>query len=197
MSEALTFPDPNQSSYSKATVGFWIYLMTDAILFTTLFVTYAVLHVETFGGPGPKDLFEFKSVIFETAALLASNISFGFAMLASAHSQKGRQLFWMAIAFVFGLTFVALEFHEFYGIVAGGHSWQTSAFLSSFFTLVGTHGLHVSFGLIWMATLFIQILFKGITLPTFRRTACLSLFWHFLDLIWVFIFTFVYLAGLI
>ncbi len=198
MAEPLTSTfDPHQDVFSKTLLGFWVYIMSDCVLFATLFITYAVLHTETFGGPTAHILFNLSTPFAETVILLLSNVLFGFAALCARRSKKSQTLSLMVLAFILGLTFVVLEVSEFIHLVQEGNSWEASAFLSSFFTLVGTHGLHVSIGLLWMLILFIQISISGFTLPTFRRLACLTLFWHFLDLIWVFIFTFVYLEGVL
>lgn len=193
----LTTPDPHQDTYSKNVFGFWTYLMTDCLLFATLFATYAVLHHETFGGPSSKDLFSLPTAFAETMILLLSSVTCGFAILASIKSKKNHVIFWLMLTFILGASFVAIEFLEFKHFVNEGHSWDKSAFLSSFFTLVGTHGLHVSVGLFWMLVMMFQVQLKGITVDTFRRLVIFSQFWHFLDLIWIFIFTFVYLFGVI
>ncbi len=190
-------PDPHQDTFSKVILGFWIYLMTDCILFATLFTTYGVLHHSTFGGPGARDLFNLSTPLAETMVLLVSSVTCGFAMLAALRNEKNRILGWLSVSFLLGATFVALELHEFSSLVREGNSWHRSAFLSSFFTLVGTHGLHVSIGLLWMVVLMTQVLFYGLTVDTFRRLVCFSMFWHFLDLVWIFIFTFVYLIGVV
>jgi len=190
-------PDLHQDTFSKNVLGFWIYLMTDCILFGTLFATYAILHNETFGGPPAKDLFRLPIVIAETAVLLVSSSICGFGVLASCRNKKNKVIVYLSIAFCLGVSFVAMELSEFTHLIHEGNNWQRSAFLSSFFTLVGTHGLHVSIGLLWMIVLMVQILVMGITVNTFRRLVIFSLFWHFLDLIWIFIFTFVYLMGVI
>jgi cytochrome o ubiquinol oxidase subunit 3 len=183
--------------FSRTILGFWMYLMSDCIIFATLFTVYGVMHVETFGGPSANDLFSLPLPLAETLVLLGSSFACGLGMIAGCKSEKKRLLFWFAIAFLMGLSFIVMEFKEFSHLVAEGHTWQKSAFLSSFFTLVGTHGLHVSFGLIWLITLISQIFVKGITVTTFRRMVCFSMFWHFLDLVWIFIFTFVYLMGVL
>lgn len=188
-------PDTHQGTYSKNVLGFWIYLMTDCIIFGTLFATYAILHNSTFGGPSGSELFELPLVIAETSVLLASSVIFGLATLATYKLDKRRVITYLALAFVLGASFVGMELYEFTGLVRDGHTWETSAFLSSFFTLVGTHGTHVSFGLLWMGVMMFQIGFQGITTDTFRRIVILGMFWHFLDLVWIFIFTFVYLMG--
>lgn len=190
-------PDPHQDTFSKATLGFWMYLMTDCILFATLFITFAVLRNETFGGPSGKELFHLPTAFIETLILLFSSVTCGFGLLSSLQNKKNVLLFWLALSFVFGASFVVIEVSEFTQLVHEGSSWTRSAFLSSYFTLVGTHGLHVSIGLLWMIVVMAQVFFVGITSITFRRLVVFSLFWHFLDLIWIFIFTFVYLIGVL
>lgn len=190
-------PDPHQDTYSKNVLGFWIYLMTDCILFASLFTTYAVLHSSTFGGPSSKDIFRLDTAFIETLILLFSSVACGFAVLSSLKDKKKHVLFWLVVTLLLGASFIAMELHEFAGLVKEGHSWTKSAFLSSFFTLVGTHGLHVSTGLLWMSVMIGQVFVQGITLNTFRRLVIFSHFWHFLDLVWIFIFTFVYLMGVI
>lgn len=188
-------PDPHQDIFSSATLGFWMYLMSDCLLFTTLFTTYAVLHNNTFGGPSGRDIFNLTTAFAETMILLFSSVTCGFAVLASYNKNKTHVLGWLAITFALGASFIALELHEFIGLVEEGNSWTRSAFLSSFFTLVGTHGLHVSVGLLWIIVMLGQVFIKGITTITFRRLVVFSMFWHFLDLIWIFIFSLVYLLG--
>lgn len=190
-------PDPHQDTFSKSVLGFWIYLMTDCLLFATLFLTYAVLHPSTFGGPTSQELYSLPTAFTETMILLVSSLTCGLAMLAAVKSNRQGVLTWLAVTFLLGASFIAIELHEFASLVQEGHSWETSAFLSSFFTLVGTHGTHVTFGLLWIAVLIGQLLYQGINVDTFRRLVLFSLFWHFLDLIWIFIFTFVYLMGVI
>jgi cytochrome o ubiquinol oxidase subunit III len=191
------YPDPHQDTFAKNVFGFWTYLMTDCILFATLFITYAVLHNSTFGGPTTHDLFDLSTTLAETLVLLFSSVTCGFGMLAALHNKTHRIIGWFIIAFLLGLSFVVIELTEFTHLVHEGHSWQRSAFLSSFFTLVGTHGFHVSVGLLWMIVLMVQLAVYGLTVHTFRRLVCFSLFWHFLDLVWIFIFTFVYIMGVI
>lgn len=175
--------------------GFWVYLMTDLVLFATLFATYAVLHKNTAGGEGASELFSMPFVLTETLVLLTSSFTCGVAMLALHKGNKQQVLFWFGITFLLGLVFISMEGYEFSKLVAEGNSWQRSGFLSAFFTLVGTHGLHITIGLLWMGTLMWQLWKKGITATTTRRFSLLSLFWHFLDIVWIFIFTIVYLMG--
>lgn len=191
----ISVPDPHQDPFARVTLGFWIYLMTDCLIFGTLFATFAVLHNNTFGGPSGKDLFSLGLAFAETMVLLLSSVTSGLALLAALKSKKNQVVFWLIFAFLFGASFIFMELTEFHKIASEGHDWTKSAFLSSFFTLVGTHGLHVSIGLLWMSVMMVQIFFLGVTLDTFRRLVVFSLFWHFLDLVWIFIFTFVYLIG--
>ena len=135
----------------KTVFGFWVYLMTDCVLFASLFAVYAVLHGNTFGGPGGKDIFKLPYVMIETFALLTSSFTCGLAMLAAQRKAKQQVLFWLGVTFLLGITFLCLELNEFHHLVAEGNSWRRSGFLSSYFTLVGTHGLHITIGLIWMA----------------------------------------------
>ncbi len=193
---ALVYPDPNQDTFSKTILGFWIYIMTDCIIFATLFTTYAVLHTSTFGGPGPHQLFELRTPLIETIVLLVSSFTCGLGLLAASRNKRNAIIGWFLLTFLFGLSFVVMEVNEFSHFVHQGHTWQRSAFLSSFFTLVGTHGFHVSIGLLWLVVLVIQLVSRGLNVDTFRRLVCFNMFWHFLDLVWIFIFTFVYLMAL-
>lgn len=184
-----------QETYDKTIFGFWVYLMTDCVLFATLFATYAVLHNSTFGGPAARDIFSLPYALVETLILLTSSFTCGLAMLAAHRQQKAMTLVLFAITFLLGVSFLALELNEFSNLVKEGNSWERSAFLSAFFTLVGCHGLHISSGLVWMFVMQGHIIFRGFTISTLRRLMCLSLFWHFLDVVWVLIFTIVYLMG--
>lgn len=194
-SVTLAHPSYEEEKFSNTIFGFWVYLMTDCIIFVTLFTTYGVLKSHTFGGPTAKELFNVPYSFVETMLLLCSSLACGLGTLAATRHKKKEIIAWYTLAFLLGLSFVIMEVTEFTHMVHEGHSWQKSAFLSSFFTLVGTHGLHVSTGLFWMFVLMMQILAFGVTIDTFRRLVCFNMFWHFLDLIWIFIFTFVYLMG--
>lgn len=189
------YPDIHQDTYSKTLFGFWVYLMTDCILFGTLFTTYIVLHTHTFGGPSGHDLFSMPYALVETLLLLTSSFTSGLAMLPCYHYDKNKLLFWFAITFLLGLAFVSMEVNEFVHLTLEGNGWTRSAFLTVFFTLVGTHGLHISLGLVWMVVLLIPVWRHGLTPVSFKRLSCLRLFWHFLDVVWIFIFTIVYLMG--
>ncbi len=187
--------DSDLEIYDRTLFGFWIYILTDCILFSILFATYAVLKNGTFGGPTSGELFSLPFALVETFILLTSSFLCGLAMLAAHKKEKNKVLAFFSATFLLGAVFLVMELTEFTELVEADHSWQTSAFLSAFFTLVGTHGLHITFGLLWILVMLYLVWTRGLTTSTHRRLACLSLFWHFLDVIWIFIFTFVYLLG--
>jgi cytochrome o ubiquinol oxidase subunit III len=178
-------------------LGFWIYLMSDCLIFAVLFATYGVLGGNYAAGPSPKDLFELPLVAVNTSMLLLSSITYGFAMLAMQRGKVGQVQAWLIVTAIFGACFVGIELYEFAHLIHDGATPMRSAFLSSFFTLVSTHGLHVTVGLVWMVTLMIQVGMHGLIPANQRRLMCLSLFWHFLDVIWIGVFTFVYLMGML
>jgi len=182
---------------SKTVFGFWVYLMTDCVLFASLFATFVVLRNNTYGGPSGQDLFSLSFVLSETIILLVSSFSIGLAWLAAREGNKRPVLSFMALTFLLGLAFLTLEIKEFNHLYQEGNSWRRSGFLSAFFTLVGTHGAHITAGLIWMATMMVLIYRRGIYATNVRRVTMLALFWHFLDVIWIFIFSIVYLMGII
>ncbi|WP_199258633.1 cytochrome o ubiquinol oxidase subunit III [Paracoccus binzhouensis] len=182
---------------ASTSLGFWVYLMSDCLMFAVLFAVYGVLGTSFAAGPGPKDLFDLELVAVNTAMLLLSSITFGFAMLAMGKGDKRGTLRWLAVTLFFGLCFLGIELYEFHHLIHIGAGPQRSGFLSAFFTLVGTHGLHVTFGSIWLVTLMVQITRTGLIPANQRRMVCLSMFWHFLDVIWIGVFTFVYLLGMI
>lgn len=175
--------------------GFWVYLMTDCVLFAALFATYAVLHNNTFGGASGHALFNLPYVLGETFILLISSYTSGLAMLAVHKQAKNQALAWFAATFALGVAFLIMELHEFTSLIHDGHSFRANGFLSSYFTLVGTHGLHITFGLVWMAVLMYQVFKRGLPPKTVSRLTLLTMFWHFLDIIWIFIFTLVYLMA--
>ncbi|WP_375056789.1 cytochrome o ubiquinol oxidase subunit III [Zobellella sp. DQSA1] len=175
--------------------GFWLYLMTDCLLFASVFATYAVLYQNTAGGPSARELFDLHFVLVETGLLLVSSITYGFAMLAAHGDRRRATLGWLAVTFLLGAGFIAMELYEFHHLIAGGNGPQRSAFLSAFFTLVGLHGLHVFAGLVWMLVLMVEVARRGTAGRTLTRLGCLSLFWHFLDVVWICVFTVVYLMG--
>lgn len=179
----------------RKTLGFWIYLMTDIVLFATLFATFAVLRNATAGGPSGAELFDMPFVLVETMLLLTSSFTVGIALLSAYDKKKTRSLVFLAITFLLGVAFLAMELYEFNHLVAEGAGWTTSAFLSAFFTLVGTHGLHITVGLIWLVVVFIRLKKYNFKKSDVFRLSLFSLFWHFLDVIWIFIFSIVYLIG--
>ncbi len=182
---------------NKSIFGFWLYLMTDCVLFASLFATYAVMHGNNFGGPSPSELFSLPYALAETLLLLTSSFSCGLAVLAAQKNKKRLVIGLFLLTFILGLSFLTLELREFSKFVQMGDSWRRSGFLSSYFTLVGTHGLHITIGLIWMMVLISKLVSLGdnIGRKVIRQLTMLSLFWHFLDVVWIFIFSIVYLYG--
>lgn len=185
----------HKAEFGKTTLGFWIYLMSDCLLFASLFAAFAVLRNNTAGGAGGADLFDLNLVLISTVVLLLSSLTSGLALLG-IHLKNRAMIATLLIAtFVLGVTFLSLELSEFNHLLSEGWSWERSAFLSAFFTLVGTHGLHILVGLIWIVVLILQLYRNGISNVLHKRLAMFSLYWHFLDLIWIFIFTIVYIFG--
>jgi len=178
-------------------LGFWLYLMSDCLVFACLFACYGVLGRSYAAGPSGADLFDLPTVAVNTSLLLLSSITYGFAVLEMQDNRRGATLAWLAVTGLLGAGFVGVELHEFGHLIHEGAGPQRSAFLSSFFTLVGTHGLHVSFGIVWLVTLMIQVARHGLIAANQRRLMCLSMFWHFLDVVWIGVFTFVYLMGVL
>jgi cytochrome o ubiquinol oxidase subunit III len=175
--------------------GFWLFLLSDVIIFAALFATYAVLSGETNGGPSGAALFDKTHVFIETACLLASSVTCGFASLAVQRRDKAAAYLWMIVTFILGVAFISLERAEFASMLAAGNSPSRSAFLSAFFTLVGTHGLHVTIGLCWLLIMMLQIGTLGFLPMVRQRFFCFGLFWHALDIVWVGVFTIVYLGA--
>ena len=177
--------------------GFWVYLMTDLLMFAVLFAVYAVLHNNTFGGESGRQLFELPLALAETLILLTSSFTCGVAMIAVRQRQKIPALLWFGATFALGLLFLTIEISEFAKFINEGHTLQSNAFMSSFFVLVGTHGLHITSGLLWMAITMVFVIKRGLNSHLVRKLAMLSLFWHFLDIVWIFIFTIVYLRAFV
>lgn len=180
---------------SKTIFGFWVYLMTDCVLFAGLFASYAVLHNNTFGGPDAKELFSLPYVLTETMILLISSYTCGLAILAVKRNAKTAAMWLLALTFCLGLAFLTMELTEFRHLIQEGNSWRRSGFLSSYFTLVGIHGIHITIGLIWIGVMITKIRKFSLNEVNVKRLSMMSLFWHFLDVIWIFIFTIVYLMG--
>lgn len=191
----LLLEEEEKTSLEAREFGFWIYLMTDAVIFALLFATYAVLANNSAAGPTSQDAFELSHTAGETALLLLSSLTFGFATIAMTLGRSGRVVFWLIITLLLGICFLAMEFVEFQGMLEKGAGPEVSGFLSAFFTLVGTHGLHVAFGALGICVMIGQVLIKGLTLPVRSRLVRLGLFWHFLDIVWIGIFSVVYLPG--
>lgn len=177
--------------------GFWVYLMTDLLMFAVLFAVYAVLHNSTDGGETGRELFSLKLGLAETLLLLTSSFTCGIGMIMARRGDKAKVLVWFGITFLLGLTFLGLELSEFSELIHEGQTLSSNAFLSSFFILVGTHGLHITSGLLWMATTLGYIVKRGLNTHLVRKLTMLSLFWHFLDIVWIFIFTIVYLGAFV
>ena len=194
--DPMHFYVPDEHHVENGTLlGFWLYLMSDCLIFACLFAVYAVLGRNYAAGPSGADLFELPLVALNTSMLLFSSITYGFAMLEMQRNRLRAMLAWLVVTGLFGAAFLSLELYEFAHLIHEGAGPQRSAFLSAFFTLVGTHGLHVTFGIVWLVTLMVQAARGGLTAANRRRLMCLSMFWHFLDVVWIGVFTFVYLMG--
>ncbi|MEM6972875.1 MAG: cytochrome o ubiquinol oxidase subunit III [Pseudomonadota bacterium] len=178
-------------------LGFWIYLMSDCLIFGILFAVHAVVGQNYAAGPAPADLFEIEMILLATFMLLFSSITYGFAVIDMERGNQRGLMVWLMVTGGFGLGFLVLELIEFSHLIHIGATPGASAFLSSFFVLVGTHGLHVTAGCIWLVVLLAQVRMHGLIPENRRRIMCLSLFWHFLDLIWIGVFSFVYLTGVL
>jgi cytochrome o ubiquinol oxidase subunit 3 len=188
-------PDTHHDIYSKTIFGFWLYLLTDFILFASLFATYAVLYKGTYGGPSGRELFDMQGVLLQTLILLTSSFTSGIAGALAHRKKKIGTIALFLITFVLGWIFTWMEFDEFSRFIQMGNSWKRSAFLSAFFTLVGTHAIHMLFALAWVIILLIPVIREGLNGVTIRRLTCLRMFWQFLNIVWIFIFTMVYMGG--
>lgn len=195
VADSVDLHEEHHDDGSMTTLGFWIYLMSDCILFAAVFAAFAVLRDQTAGGPDARELFSLPYVAVETACLLISSVTYGMAMIAVERRRQSAVIGWLVVTMLFGLGFLGMEVHEFADMIREGAGPDRSAFLSAFFTLVGTHGLHVTSGIIWMLVLIAHVLRRGLTQANQTRLMCLSLFWHFLDIIWIGVFTVVYLLG--
>lgn len=186
-----------EAANDRVMFGFWVYLMTDLLMFAVLFAVYAVLRGNTMGGHSGRELFSLPLALTETLLLLTSSFTVGIGMIAARRGNTRQVLTWFGITFLLGLTFLGIELYEFAELIHEGYTLQTNAFLSSFFVLVGTHGLHIISGLLWMAITLIYVVKRGLNKHMVRKLALLSLFWHFLDIVWIFIFTVVYLMAFV
>ncbi len=183
------------ATHDRTALGLWVYIMSDCILFASLFASYAVLHGETAGGPSAIELFDRSFVLIETLVLLSSSFACGLALIAARYGNRIGVWTALIATLLLGLVFLGMEVSEFSELVAAGHGWQTSAFLSAFFTLVGTHGLHVLAGVLWLGALLMYLAIRGLDTVLSARLFQFSLFWHFLDIVWICVFSLVYLLG--
>jgi cytochrome o ubiquinol oxidase subunit III len=191
------YPDTHHDAYSKTTFGFWIYLMSDFILFGALFAAYAVLRDATFGGPSASELFNPFFTLVQTLVLLCSSLTAGLGGASVHRKNKRNTLLFFALTFLLGIIFMGMEFDELSRYVNLGHGWDKSAFLSAYFTIIGTHGVHVLFGLLWIIILLVPVCREEeLSHVSVRRLTCLRMFWQFLNVVWVLIFSFVYLMGI-
>lgn len=197
MSEVVKASSELKERNEKASLGFWIYLMTDSLLFGSVFATFVVLRPGIAGGPDSTELFSMPMVLAETIILLVSSLTAGIAMLALRHRLIRQAVIFMICTYIAGVAFLTIELSEFATLISEGNGWQTSAFLSGFFTLVGMHGAHILVGLIWLVVLAAVLARRGLTNKLLRQFTLFTLFWHFLDLVWIFIFTVVYLGGVV
>ncbi|HWT39837.1 MAG TPA: cytochrome o ubiquinol oxidase subunit III [Dongiaceae bacterium] len=195
MTELTAHAAEEVATQQRKSLGFWVYLMTDCVLFAGLFATFAVLRGNTFGGPSGADIFDLQFVLVETMILLTSSFTVGLAVLGAGRGYKKQAIFWLIVTFLLGATFLGMELWEFHHLAAEGNSWSRSGFLSSYFTLVGTHGLHIAVGLLWMSVVTVRLWTRGFKEKDIHRLSLLGLFWHFLDVVWIFIFSIVYLIG--
>lgn len=196
--EKLLFHETHDVHTESGTLlGFWVYLMSDCLIFACLFAAYGVLGREYAGGPTGAEVLELPTVALNTALLLLSSITYGFAVLEMQRDRRNPMLVWLVITGLLGLGFLTVELREFAHLIAEGNGPQRSAFLTAFFSLVGTHGLHVTCGILWLIVLMVQVMKKGLIQANKRRLLCLSMFWHFLDVVWVGVFSFVYLMGVL
>lgn len=193
--ESAQYPDTHHDVSSNTIFGFWLYLMTDFILFATFFAAFAVLRNNTFGGPSAKELFSLPFALAQTLVLLISSLTCGMASLAIVRNDKKSLYGWYAATFLLGSCFLAMMYTDFSHLIASGNSWSRNAFLSSYFTLVGLHGIHIVVGLLFMIFFLAQVRIRGLIPVTIRRLSCLKMFWFFSYIVWVFMFTIVYLLG--
>jgi cytochrome o ubiquinol oxidase subunit III len=189
--------DHEAEANDRVMFGFWVYLMTDLLMFAVLFAVYAVLSNRTMGGPSGEELFSPSLALTNTLILLTSSFTCGLGMIAARRANKKQVLTWFGITLLLGLAFLGVELYEFAEFIHEGHTLATNAFLSSFFILVGTHGLHITSGILWLGTTLLYVYKRGLSPNIVRKLALLSLFWHFLDIVWIFIFSIVYLMAFV
>ncbi len=186
-----------EAATDRVMFGFWVYLMTDLLMFAVLFAVYAVLQGNTLGGPTGRELFSLPLALTETLILLTSSFTCGIGMIAARTGHKRQVLAWFGATFILGMVFLGLEMNEFAHLINEGHTIASNAFFSSFFALVGTHGLHIISGLLWILITLVFVAKRGLSSHMIRKLTLLSLFWHFLDIVWIFIFSIVYLRAFV
>jgi len=186
-----------EAANDRTMFGFWVYLMTDLLMFAVLFAVYAVLKNSTVDGPSGRDIFNPTLALAGTLVLLVSSFTVGIGMIKARLGIKKQALIWFGLTFILGLAFLGITMYEFYEIIHKGYNLGTSAFLSAFFILVGTHGLHIISGLIWLGVIMVYVMKRGLNKHMIRKLTLLSLFWHFLDIVWIFIFSVVYLMAFV
>lgn len=189
--------EKDHKSNDKIFFGFWVYLMTDLLMFAVLFAVFAVLRGNTFGGPPESEHYDLWFVLIETIILLTSSYTVGLAVIGAKAKNMKATLTFLFTTFILGAAFLGMEIYEFGKLISEGHSWQASASLSAFFALLATHGIHIAIGLIWIVFIVIYIRKRGFTDKSLNKLTLFSVFWHFLDIVWIFIFTIVYLMGVI
>lgn len=189
------YPDPHHDVYDKTMLGFWVYLITDFMLFATYFAAYVVLVKNTYGGPGPKELFCLPLVLVQTLLLITCSFTSGIGGVLAHRRHKSGSIALFLVTFVLGSLFLSIQLWDYARLVASGNSWQRSAFLTSYFNLVGLHTVHLIFGLMWIIVLIIPVFKRGVTDLSLKRLSCLRMFWQFMTVVWIFIFTIVYLIG--
>jgi len=190
-----SYPDTHHDVYSKTVFGFWVYIVTDFMMFATLFATYDVLHSHTFGGPSARELFNLPYTLTQTFILLVSSFTIGLGGVFAHRNHKNWTIAFFIITFLLGIAFMGMELGELTCLINEGHSWHGSAFLSIFFSLVGLHGVHMIFALLWVIVFIVPVCLHGLTPVSIRRLTCLRMFWQFLNVVWIFIFSVVYLMG--
>ncbi len=189
------YPDTHHDDYSKTVFGFWVYLLTDFMMFAALIATYVVLKKGTNGGPTPRDLFNLPTTFVQTLLLLLSSFTSGLGgILAHRKKKKGTLLFFI-LTFILGAAFLYMEWGELSRLMEAGNSWKRSAFLSAFFTVIGTHGFHVVLGLLWILILLPPVILQGLTDVSIKRLSCLRIFWQFINVVWILLFSLIYLLG--
>lgn len=192
-----SYPDTHQDVYSKTVFGFWVYLLTDFMMFATLFAAYIVLQNSTYGGPSGKELFDLPLILVQTLILLTCSLTSGLAGAMAHRNRKQGVTVLLSLTFLLGMAFLGIELADFKRLMISGNSWERSAFLSAYFTLIGTHGLHMVFALLWIPVLLWPVWCEGLTTVSVRRLTCLRIFWQFLNIVWIFIFSMIYLMGAI